>query len=251
MKIKVIKRDGSEQYVAAQDNTRVVNGAARIPATRAKVSEVQRQSQAKQTQLNPSTTSIQDQRQNDAKYKNQHLWQADPTRQVTRQNAGVEFDNTKNLVKNSVETAGWTAAGGVAANTVFKNYRLFPKANPTSRYRNIGGKEGYQDAIRSGKVRPPSVARTPGKIDLKKSYPYADWGGEGRFVDPTSYRGKYFAEGNTNGINFQRYSRSKWGVRATNPDGNYTNIRIDNPNVTLWKRWNIGQKEILHKQMPK
>jgi hypothetical protein len=39
MKIRVVKQDGREEYIAAQDNTRVVNGAARIPRTKAKVSE--------------------------------------------------------------------------------------------------------------------------------------------------------------------------------------------------------------------
>jgi hypothetical protein len=35
MKIKIVKPDGREEYVAAQDNTRVARGPARIPRTRA------------------------------------------------------------------------------------------------------------------------------------------------------------------------------------------------------------------------
>jgi hypothetical protein len=35
MKIKVVKPDGREEYIAAQDNTRVARGAVRIPRTRA------------------------------------------------------------------------------------------------------------------------------------------------------------------------------------------------------------------------
>ncbi len=47
----------------------------------------------------------QQQYQNEQLYKHQHLWNIDPTRNITRKNVQYEFDNAKNLVKNSAQSA--------------------------------------------------------------------------------------------------------------------------------------------------
>jgi hypothetical protein len=121
------------------------------------------------------------------------------------------------------------------SNKTIGNYKLYPKANPNSRYRNIGNDaSGYEDAVRSGQIRNPPLDESKPRWGIgavsNKEYGEPDWGFKGEFVDPRHYRGKYFVEAKESPLNyrFSRYNTKNWGSHSNKL------VETDNPDVTLW-----------------
>jgi hypothetical protein len=94
---------------------------------------------------------------------------------------------------------GATNAAKASRGLKIGKYTLFPKANPNSHYRNIGGIEGYNNVVKRGIVAPPEKTSGPllNQIGIRrKAFSEAFYGNKGQFVDPKRYKGEYFVEAN-------------------------------------------------------
>lgn len=191
-----------------------------------------------------------------------------------QQKAKGILTNNEELKKKGLNDALFTAGayiGGEALPGIVEGvkllykaqpYRLFPKPNPNSYYRNIGDVDGYLDAVNTGEIKGKFMGAPyfgdkgyfVSQVKLNGKTP------RGKYTSPlqdgAGYKGKYMVEANGDKIKFS--NNYDWGNIPIKENSTPDMKGIDRfkrsisiNDINLWERvLTIGDKEILHKKIP-
>ena len=120
------------------------------------------------------------------------------------------------------------------------NLKLLPKPNPNAHYRNIGGRNGYLDAINTGTAAPPAPPAydpaAPYRIDLTKTFSRAFYARKGQFSDARIYKGPYAVEAQ---VPMRNGWGGNWGFAPDPRVTGYSNVPIRLDQVKLLKQYRI------------